>query len=70
MLVPEQLWWLLGVIVSFYFDARELHKIRSGGMAKETARILQHTPLVAQSIQRLRTSATPLVAADDTPKTG
>ena len=53
-LVPEQLWWLLEVIVSFYFGARELHKIRSGGMAKEAARILQHTPLVAQSIQRLR----------------
>ena len=49
-LVPEQLWWLLEVIVSFYFGARELHKIRSGGMAKEAARILQHTPLMAQSI--------------------
>jgi hypothetical protein len=30
-LVPEPLWWLLGAVVSFYFGARELHHIRSGG---------------------------------------
>ena len=28
-LVPDQLWWLLGAIVSFYFGARELHYFRS-----------------------------------------
>ena len=27
-LVPDQLWWLLGAVVSFYFGARELHKHR------------------------------------------
>ena len=27
-LVPEQLWWLLGAIVSFYFGAREMHYFR------------------------------------------
>lgn len=27
-LVPDQLWWLLGAIVSFYFGARELHYLR------------------------------------------
>jgi hypothetical protein len=27
-LVPDQLWWLLGAIVSFYFGARELHYFR------------------------------------------
>lgn len=26
--VPEPLWWLLGVIVSFYFGAREAHYFR------------------------------------------
>ncbi|KAB7615674.1 methionine synthase I [Amylibacter sp. SFDW26] len=26
--VPDQLWWLLGAIVSFYFGARELHHAR------------------------------------------
>ncbi|WP_424930412.1 holin family protein [Amaricoccus tamworthensis] len=28
-LIPEPLWWLLGVIVSFYFGAREMHHFRS-----------------------------------------
>jgi len=28
VLVPDQLWWLLGAIVSFYFGARELHYFR------------------------------------------
>ncbi len=28
VLVPDQLWWLLGAIVSFYFGARELHYLR------------------------------------------
>lgn len=27
-LVPDQLWWLLGAIVSFYFGAREMHHFR------------------------------------------
>ncbi len=27
-LVPDQMWWLLGAIVSFYFGAREMHHIR------------------------------------------
>lgn len=27
-LIPDQLWWLLGAIVSFYFGARELHHFR------------------------------------------
>lgn len=30
-LVPDQLWWLLGAIVSFYFGARELHYARKKG---------------------------------------
>ena len=29
--VPDQLWWLLGAIVSFYFGARELHNKREAG---------------------------------------
>ena len=68
-LVPEQVWWLLGAIVSFYFGARELHKIRSGGMAQEAAQILLQWPLVASRSSGCSTSATPLVAADHTPET-
>ena len=30
LLVPDQLWWLLGAVVSFYFGARELHYFREG----------------------------------------
>lgn len=30
VLVPDQLWWLLGAVVSFYFGARELHHFRDG----------------------------------------
>jgi hypothetical protein len=32
--VPDQLWWLLGAIVSFYFGARELHYKRQAGNAR------------------------------------
>ena len=31
-LVPDQLWWLLGAVVSFYFGARELQKFRDTGL--------------------------------------
>lgn len=32
--VPEPLWWLMGVIVSFYFGAREAHYARGRALAK------------------------------------
>lgn len=28
-LIPEQLWWLMGAVVGFYFGARELHHRRA-----------------------------------------
>ena len=70
VLVPDQLWWLLWVIVSFYFGARELHKFRSAGMAKEAVRILGHMPIVSEKIRQLHSSVTPQVAADATPEAG
>ncbi|WP_424932523.1 holin family protein [Amaricoccus macauensis] len=33
-LIPDQLWWLLGAIVSFYFGARELHHFRTQQKAR------------------------------------
>ena len=30
-LVPAELWWLIGAVVSFYFGARELQKFRERG---------------------------------------
>lgn len=32
--VPDQLWWLLGAIVTFYFGSRELHYKRDGKKAR------------------------------------
>jgi hypothetical protein len=37
-LVPEPLWWLLGVVVSFYFGARETHHFRQSKQSVEVLR--------------------------------
>ncbi len=61
-LVPEPLWWLLGVIVSFYFGAR--HQIKSQQFQKSIAQSVAMTPKVASNIEALRklNSDTPGVA--------
>ena len=61
-LVPEPLWWLLGVIVSFYFGAR--HQIKSQQFQKSIAQSVAMTPKVASNIEALRklSSDTPGVA--------
>lgn len=38
--VPQELWWLLGAIVSFYFGARELHYVRRRRVAREAAGVV------------------------------
>ncbi|QYX58356.1 holin family protein [Roseovarius sp. SCSIO 43702] len=50
-LVPEPLWWLLGVIVSFYFGARHQQKTQQfqNSMAATMARV----PEVAANIEAL-----------------
>lgn len=50
-LVPEPLWWLLGVIVSFYFGAR--HQIKSQQFQKSIAQTVALAPKVARNIQSL-----------------
>lgn len=50
-LVPEPLWWLLGVIVSFYFGAR--HQLKSQNFQREAAAAVSLAPQVAQNIQML-----------------
>lgn len=50
-LVPEPLWWLLGVIVSFYFGAR--HQIKSQQFQRSIAHTVALAPKVAQNIQAL-----------------
>ncbi|QAX29699.1 holin family protein [Leisingera sp. NJS204] len=54
-LVPEPLWWLLGVIVSFYFGAR--HQVKAQefqhGLAASMARVPQAVENIA-ALNRLR----------------
>lgn len=51
-LVPEPLWWLLGVIVSFYFGAR--HQIKNQQFRKSIAQSVAMAPQVARNLDTLR----------------
>ncbi len=50
-LVPEPLWWLLGVIVSFYFGAR--HQLKGQEFQRSITGMLAHTPQVIANISAL-----------------
>ena len=50
-LVPEPLWWLLGVIVSFYFGAR--HQFKGQEFQRSIAAVVQGAPQVAANIETL-----------------
>lgn len=50
-LVPEPLWWLLGVIVSFYFGAR--HQLKSQNFQRDAAAAVALAPQVVQNIRML-----------------
>ncbi|QJF50915.1 holin family protein [Roseobacter ponti] len=51
-LVPEPLWWLLGVIVSFYFGAR--HQVKSQQFQRSVAQTMAHAPRVIENIAALQ----------------
>ncbi len=51
-LVPEPLWWLMGVIVSFYFGAR--HQLKTQQFQKSITQTLSRAPLVVGNIAALR----------------
>ncbi|UWR23752.1 holin family protein [Sulfitobacter sp. S190] len=51
-LVPEPMWWLLGVIVSFYFGAR--HQVKSQEFQRSIVDTMQHVPQVMDNIRALR----------------
>lgn len=51
-LVPEPLWWLLGVIVSFYFGAR--HNAKTQEFQASLASTMARAPQVVESIRALR----------------
>lgn len=61
-LVPEPLWWLLGVIVSFYFGAR--HQLKSQDFQRDLAATLKRAPQVVSHLAELRalSASTPGVA--------
>ncbi len=54
-LVPEPLWWLLGIVVSFYFGARSQAKTQAfqEGIARSLARV----PHAVENIEQLKTVA-------------
>ena len=51
-LVPEPLWWLLGVIVSFYFGARHQAKVQD--LERDLAGAMRRAPQVMENIRQLR----------------
>ena len=51
-LVPEPLWWLLGVIVSFYFGARHQAKVQD--LQREIGATMLRAPTVLANLETLR----------------
>lgn len=51
-LVPEPLWWLLGVIVSFYFGAR--HQVKAQEFQRQIVGTMAHVPQVLDNIKQIR----------------
>ena len=56
-LVPEPLWWLLGVIVSFYFGAR--HQAKGQEFQRSIAETMIQVPDVVQNLQHLQSLKRP-----------
>ncbi len=50
-LVPDPLWWLLGVIVSFYFGAR--HQVKSQEFQRNIVNTIKHVPQVVENIEAI-----------------
>ena len=54
-LVPEPLWWLLGVVVSFYFGARQQFKTQE--FQRAIAATMSRTPQVMKNLDALAAMA-------------
>ena len=63
-LVPEPLWWLLGVIVSFYFGAR--HQVKAQSFQREIVATMARTPQVMANISALQQMRADTPGAADT----
>ena len=62
-LVPEPLWWLLGVIVSFYFGAR--HQVKAQDFQREIVDTMARVPEVLDNIKAIRDLRVDSVRAAD-----
>lgn len=63
-LVPEPLWWLLGVIVSFYFGAR--HQAKAQEFQSEIVGTMARVPQVLDNINTIRALRADSVRMADT----
>ena len=63
-LVPEPLWWLLGVVVSFYFGAR--HQVKAQEFQREIVGSVARVPQVLDNIAAIRALRADTVAVADT----
>jgi hypothetical protein len=63
-LVPEPLWWLLGVIVSFYFGAR--HQVKAQQFQRDIVGTMAHVPQVLENIKTIRALRADSVKVADT----
>ena len=63
-LVPEPLWWLLGVIVSFYFGAR--HQVKAQQFQRDIAESVARVPDVVENLDTLRAMRSDDVGRADT----
>ncbi|WP_271946957.1 holin family protein [Ruegeria faecimaris] len=63
-LVPEPLWWLLGVVVSFYFGARHQTKVQD--LQREISATMTRTPKVMENIETLAEMRERLIGVADT----
>ena len=68
-LVPEPLWWLLGVIVSFYFGAR--HQVKGQQFQTQIARAMVQLPVTGRKERQdqVQTADSPLTADTSTDST-
>lgn len=63
-LVPEPLWWLLGVIVSFYFGAR--HQVKAQQFQREIVQSVARVPQIVENIRAIRDLRSDDVGSADT----
>ncbi|MEO1542154.1 MAG: holin family protein [Pseudomonadota bacterium] len=62
-LVPEELWWLFGAIVSFYFGARELHKTRRARGRSDVAAVVQGIKQIEELLPTAPTTSSVVMPA-------